>query len=250
MRRWTRFVLRRPGLAIATAVMVAALAFLHGVATGHYKWWPFDILWQVRRALAAEEAGASIMARHEPGRADIFRSLPGTASTVMVGDSLTEGGGWTERFPGCRILNRGVSGATVAGVAARLDEILSREPERVFVLIGISDLMAGSDPELLMQDFATIMDSLAAATDLHVFAVLRSGPPRVRHAVDALNARLAEAVAERGITWHDLNPALAGPEGLQPAYTTDGIHLTAAGYAKWADAIRPFLGDCANTAPP
>ena len=39
----------------------------------------------------------------------------------------------------------------------------------------------------------------------------------------------------------DLNAVLSAHRALVEAYTNDGIHLTAAGYAKWRDAILPVI---------
>ena len=50
---------------------------------------------------------------------------------VMPGDSLTEGIDWRELFPDVKILNRGISGDTSAGVLNRLDEVIGRHPKIV-----------------------------------------------------------------------------------------------------------------------
>ena len=48
--------------------------------------------------------------------------------TVMLGNSLTERGAWAEYFPEAHVINRGIGGDCVAGMAARLDSIVAGRP--------------------------------------------------------------------------------------------------------------------------
>ncbi|MDE5552493.1 MAG: hypothetical protein K2I91_04755, partial [Muribaculaceae bacterium] len=54
---------------------------------------------------------------------------------------------------------------------------------------------------------------------------------------------LLPSIAERhGAEYVDLWPAFADEEGkLSRAYTTDGLHLSGAGYKRWAEMVRPLL---------
>jgi len=48
----------------------------------------------------------------------------------------------------------------------------------------------------------------------------------------------------------DLHAALAGPDGFLPiALGEDGIHLTPAGYQRWAALLAEVLGDPSQPAP-
>jgi lysophospholipase L1-like esterase len=42
-------------------------------------------------------------------------------------------------------------------------------------------------------------------------------------------------------------PAFAGPDGaIRPELTTDGLHLSVAGYKVWTDLLRPLLSQFAE----
>lgn len=62
------------------------------------------------------------------------------ADVIFLGDSLTLFGKYDEFFPDIRSLNRGIGSDTTEGVLNRLDEIISRNPNKIFIMIGINDL--------------------------------------------------------------------------------------------------------------
>ena len=59
---------------------------------------------------------------------------------------------------------------------------------------------------------------------------------------------LLPSIAERhGAEYVDLWPAFADEDGkLSRAYTTDGLHLSGAGYKRWAEMVRPLLDNNAG----
>jgi len=169
----------------------------------------------------------------------------------LVGDSLTERGEWWELLER-PVANRGVAGDTVAAVRARLDDVAALDPRIVFVLVGINDLLAGASPEAL------------AARHASLIAELRGRLPRARIVAESLlpirdelvarDAELTSATVRRanelcrrgaaaaGADWLDLHARLADPEGeLDPRYSSDGLHLSGAGYRAWAAAVLPYL---------
>ena len=73
---------------------------------------------------------------------DIHEGVPvGPENIVMLGNSLTERGSWAEYFQDARILNRGIGGDCVAGMAARIDPILQGRPRAIFLMAGAHDLV-------------------------------------------------------------------------------------------------------------
>lgn len=80
---------------------------------------------------------------------------------LMLGDSLTAGYGLpaadalparleealSERYPGIRVINAGVSGNTIAQGLARLEWVLADRPDAVIVALGANDALRAIDPE-------------------------------------------------------------------------------------------------------
>ncbi len=65
---------------------------------------------------------------------------------VMLGNSLTEGGGdWSARLGKKNVRNRGIIGDEVMGIYDRLHQILPGHPAKLFLLIGVNDISHDSD---------------------------------------------------------------------------------------------------------
>jgi lysophospholipase L1-like esterase len=184
---------------------------------------------------------------------DVRRGLFGmskieSAPIVMLGDSLTEAGPWTD-LTGClAIANRGIGGDTTTRVLDRLDEVLALRPRAIFLMIGVNDVSLGHPLETTLANLRMILDRLTGAgVQVFVSYVLpvtaRYGKKRVNAEVPALNAALAKLIAERpGVTAIDARPLLRGADGtLREEFAYDGIHLTPKGYAVLRDLIAPHV---------
>ena len=84
--------------------------------------------------------------------------------TVMLGNSLTERGAWAEYFPEAHVINRGIGGDCVAGMAARLDSIVAGRPRAIFLMAGVNDLIFSTiAPEALLRQYERLLDRYAAS---------------------------------------------------------------------------------------
>ena len=167
---------------------------------------------------------------------------------ILLGDSLTEVGPWEELLPGIRVRNRGIRGDTTRGLLHRLNEIIEAEPEKIFLLIGINDLKARVPPHAIVANYARILDQLQAGcpgTTIYAQSVLPTHNDLFAanyEEVEGLNERIAELATTRKLPYLNLYPHFT-VHGNQPDYTyfSDGIHLTAAGYLRWAKILDPHL---------
>jgi lysophospholipase L1-like esterase len=190
-------------------------------------------------------------------KVESFRGRPQVDNAIiMLGDSITDLGAWSEFFPEVSILNRGISGDTTIGVEARLDEIITRRPAAMFLMIGTNDIFIGADPGEAAKRLAHLVERIRVAlpaTKLFVQSAIptRRGqitpPPPADGALSPkriaeYNARAREAALKAGGVWIDLTPVLADKFGLlENEKTYDGIHLNAAGYRAWVDVIKPLV---------
>lgn len=185
---------------------------------------------------------------HQPAQ-EVFAQMPSEPGCrVFLGDSLTAEGPWGELAGG--LLNRGVKGDTVEGVRRRLGEVLARSPSRVFLMIGINDLMQGrSEAEIVagVDAIAAECSARSPGTRLVLLSLLPVGagapdPFLTNGRLRALNASLAEVAGRRGAAFVDLFPRFADAQGgLRPELTRDGVHLTPKGYLLWRDGIAAEL---------
>ncbi|HWS52055.1 MAG TPA: GDSL-type esterase/lipase family protein [Microbacterium sp.] len=183
----------------------------------------------------------------EPGRrmkASQFEQLPlRGGEIVFLGDSITEGGAWTEWYPGRPVINRGIGGDTTDGLLARIDTAV-QDPSQVFLMIGTNDLALRRRPEDTSANAERIVRAIrsrAPEAALFVNSVLPRRP-KYRARIEALNRRWDELASRHRATYLDLWPAFSDGRGaLRSEFTLDGLHLNGDGYRTWVDLLRPHI---------
>lgn len=228
----------RFGQALAAALL-AGVAFGYGIAVGYFRWPPFELIQEAVQATGRRVPGPGQSAYYK-ARAALFRELRGVPEIVMLGDSLTEWGNWHELVPEFRVVNRGIAGDTSSGVLDRLQEVIDRRPRMVFVMVGTNDIGLQIPPETLLSNLRAIVTRLRDASIIPVAQTIlvRGGWMQADNAViAAVNAAWAEFCAAHGVRFLDLNALLAENGRLPEAMTYDGLHLTAAAYRVWRDAV-------------
>lgn len=223
------------------------IGFLAGIAVGHYKLFPFNLLLSAKNSVGLDlGADARRDAAKQP-RLSLFEEFQQQADIVFVGDSLTQAGLWNEFFETPRIANRGIGSDKTTDVLARLDTVIATRPDTAFLMIGINDITNGRSPAEIAETYASIVDQLKAARiEVVIQSTVQCDPSQGRctavhvQAVNALNDLLVELADEKQVRFLKLGE-LANPQGLSPEYTYDGMHLTAAGYRAWIDAVQDAL---------
>jgi lysophospholipase L1-like esterase len=169
---------------------------------------------------------------------------------VFLGDSITQGWGDVGSiFPGIKTANRGISGDTTRGVLIRLQEdVVALNPCGVVLLIGTNDVEDKADPSVIAGNLKLIIDALRQhdpAMPVVLCEVFPSSGVKNRPAqtIRKLNALYLEAVAdEPQVTVLDTWSLFANVHGdAKEEEMPDLLHPNTAGYAKWAEALRPIL---------
>ena len=213
----------------------------------------------LRRAvlLALALLGLSASAAPDHWKADIDQLTsddavhpPATGGIVFVGSSSIRF--WTTLaadFPGLPVINRGFGGSELADSVFYEDRlVLAYHPRTVVLFAGTNDLWAGKTPEAVFADFQAFHAKLRAAlpeTKLIYLAItLSPSRTRIHDAMHTANRLIAaECAKDPRCTFVDINPPMAGPNGL-PApelFRDDQLHLKPAGYAIWTKVLTPYL---------
>jgi lysophospholipase L1-like esterase len=208
-------------------------------------------------SLATNAAGASyaiyrgtrevsVTDNYGDGRRDLFSTLAtGRARIVMFGDSLTDRGEWSELLGLEHVANRGIAGDTILRATARVEEVAALDPEVVIVMLGINDLLGGRSADDTAHAYHRLVAKLRAKLPRAAIVVQSVLPVRERDylaEIAALNARLRAMCAGEACEYVDVASALADRDGrLEAALTHDGVHLTGAGYVKWARTLSEKL---------
>ena len=171
---------------------------------------------------------------------------------LMLGDSLTEGGGdWGKRFGKENVVNRGIVGDEVMGVYDRLHQILPGKPKKLFLLIGTNDVshdLSTDSIVYLIDKTITRIQKESPETKLYLQSLLPINESFGRYKrmtnktyqIPEINARLEVLAKEKKIEFINLFPLFTekGTNVLRKELTSDGLHLKEEGYQIWVDAIK------------
>lgn len=173
--------------------------------------------------------------------------------SILLGDSLSL---WfpVEILPPQRTwLNQGISGETSTGLLERLDLIDRTQPEIIFVLIGINDLIRGAKDETILANQQLIIHYLRQVhpqTKIVIQSILPHSAEKItwegrdrliaipNSRIQALNQQIKAIANSEGIIYLDLYPLFADTKGnLNTELTSDGLHLNPQGYKVWRNAL-------------
>jgi lysophospholipase L1-like esterase len=170
---------------------------------------------------------------------------------VFLGDSITQG--WADDLGGAfgslKVANRGISGDTTRGMLIRLQEdVLALNPSGVVMLMGTNDLEERASPETIAGNVKLILAELKLHNPQMPIVLCQVFPSsnkknRPADRIRALNQSYGELVNENPqVTLLDTWSLFADGDGnAKVEEFPDLLHPNAAGYSKWAAALRPVL---------
>lgn len=176
--------------------------------------------------------------------------------TILAGDSLSlwfppellpEGKSW---------LNQGISGETSNGLLKRLKIFDRTQPEVIFVMIGINDLIGGMSDRVILDNQRQIINYLRKVhptAQIVVQSILPHGAEEAtwkgrdkllvvaNSRIRELNQQLQSISTKKGVKYLDLYPLFTNKQGnLRREFTTDGLHLSPEGYIVWRSALQIY----------
>jgi lysophospholipase L1-like esterase len=174
---------------------------------------------------------------------------------ILAGDSLSL------RFPSgklseYRVLNQGISGETTAGLLKRLNVFDQTQPDVIFVMIGINDLLRGKSDDEILSDQQRVMENLKAAhpdTRIVMQSILPHAVEQVtweghdrllaipNRRIRALNEEIEAIAQAESVDFFNLYPLFADSQGnLRRELSSDGLHLSLQGYEVWGIALQVY----------
>lgn len=202
-------------------------------------------------SMHAQQIDTSYQSTYYGQKVSLFRLLPDTKGEIIfLGNSITDIGEWAEIWQNSKVKNRGISGDNTFGVLARLDEVVSSKPEKVFLMIGINDIAKNTPDSVIVGNVIKIVETIQTAsptTKLIVQSILPTNDTFTefkRHQnkdghIRTVNSALHNYCQQRQLVFVDLYPLFLNTSGkLDERYTNDGLHINGAGYMLWRDALR------------
>ncbi len=188
------------------------------------------------------------------GRNEVFSKLPNdTNEIVMLGNSLTHNFEWHEMFKNVNIKNRGINGDITKGILQRLNEVIESKPKKVFVEIGINDLLHGYCVDTVLNNYFKIIQRIrlqSPKTKIYIQNVLPTKwtiydtKKPVIDSVYVLNKKLKDYCAISNLTYIDLFSKFLNDGKLNPKYDCgDNIHLSGSGYMEWCSLIKDYINE-------
>lgn len=171
---------------------------------------------------------------------------------VFVGDSITAAGRWPEYFPNADVSVQAAQGDTTDTLVERLPAVVELQPDVVVLMIGTNDFAAGRSVEYVVRSteyFLAMLRNELPGVRVLVQSIMPMGRAYAEYVQDA-NRHLRQYSTTMHAQYLDLWPALESENGeLKPEYTTDGVHLSDAGYEAWRAEVQPALERLAEAPP-
>lgn len=187
-------------------------------------------------------------------KTSLFSILPiDSNDIVFLGNSITDGGEFSELFDMENIKNRGIRSDVITGVEKRITQVTSGHPAKIFLLIGINDISHGLTTAKLAERYERLVKRIreeSPESRLYLQSVMPINNDFGRYrnlkgrekAIPALNEEIKRIASENGAEYLDLWPFLADGAGkLKRGFTNDGLHLNGAGYRAWTNGIREHV---------
>ena len=186
-------------------------------------------------------------------RMGVFKAEPIVKGKIIfLGNSLTEYGDWPKLLNDPTVVNRGIAADNTFGVLERLDDVISRQPKKLIIEIGINDIAQNIPEDIIAKNILTIVQRVRDRSPQTLISVLSILPTNdnvkneypdaynKHKQINSLNTQLKHAAKDNRFIYVDLASALSDKDGkLDIKYANaDGLHLNDAGYYQWITLLK------------
>lgn len=164
-------------------------------------------------------------------------------STLFIGDSLIDNCDWYLLFNDKSIYNMGIAGDDTEGLLKRIDILSITKPKKVFIMIGINDVIQKKKTEAIIDVYTkiikSVLDKLPHST-IYINSILPTYNFKgvENSSIIELNNQLKIITRDNKINYIDLYPSFTKGTKLDMAYSFDGLHLNGKGYQVWKNLIK------------
>ncbi|HUF73405.1 MAG TPA: GDSL-type esterase/lipase family protein [Gammaproteobacteria bacterium] len=196
-------------------------------------------------------AHQALLAKKDAGVIDVY----------FIGDSITRRWGaldypdllahWNESFHGFNAANFAWGGDRTENILWRLEngELDGVDPKVVVIQAGTNNVGRDAGGPVKVEPIAAGIEAIietarakAPNAAIVLTGIFPRSDPDVVGEIEAINRRLEATARAEGVRYIDINDALAAPDGLLlDTMSSDGLHLSQAGYEVWANALEPVL---------
>jgi lysophospholipase L1-like esterase len=170
---------------------------------------------------------------------------------VFLGDSITALNDWNDLFDVACVTNFGISGNTTDDVIERISAAVASRPRKLFLMIGINDLLRGKEVSYVAANYEVILNKIkmeSPDTTVYMQSVLPINNDILKsetadqEEIPALNVELKKIAKKNKIFFIDLYLSFAGADNkMYKKYAGDGLHPSSVGYAVWKKMIAGYV---------
>lgn len=174
-------------------------------------------------------------------------------SVVFIGDSHTQNFEVSEAFNNIYVKNRGIILDGTASVLDRLCYIIDKHPQKIFIQIGINDLLSGVNPKIVADDVNRMIEKIKIISPRTLIFIQSVFPTNwnkykdqkpVLNDIVELNKKLQIISSKSDCVYIDLFTLLIKGNGLNPKYDSgDSLHLNGQGYIVWRNAVIQYVNN-------
>lgn len=190
---------------------------------------------------------------HHKKRVALFKNEPIVKGEIIfLGNSITEFGDWQKFLNTSTVINRGIAGDNTFGVLARLDDVINREPNKLFIEIGINDISQNIPVEIIVKNISTIIEIIKAKspmTKIYIHSVLPTNDNvkneypdayNKNNVVNLVNRQLKKLAKKENVIYIDINKIFKDRYGkLDIKYAeSDGLHINDFAYKTWVELLK------------
>lgn len=190
---------------------------------------------------------------HHQKRLIYFKNEPIIKGKIIfLGNSITEFGDWQKLLNDSTVINRGIAGDNTFGVLARLEDIVKREPCKLFIKIGINDISQNIPTEIIVNNISSIIRTVkkkSPMTQIYIHSILptndnvKNNYPDAynkNEIVNSVNKEIKKIAQKNNIIYIDLNKIFRDKnDKLDAKYADfDGLHLNEFAYKKWVEILK------------
>lgn len=174
---------------------------------------------------------------------------------AFIGDSICQNakllyGDWNTILGRSDCANYGIGGQTTLECRARIGELAARDYQQIVFICGINDIGHGYTKEEIVQNYAAMIAAVQDQNPACQFVILSTLPTTSafysgqQGKITLLNLAFKRfANKTPNVTFVDAYSAFCPKTGeyAYPELLSDGLHPNAAGYAKIAEILTPYL---------
>ena len=185
-------------------------------------------------------------------RTSLFTLLPSNKNEeiLFIGDSLTDYCDWYELMGNSNIRNRGIAGDFIEGVSRRLDEALKSKPKKIFLMIGINNLvLIHNSKEQVLEAYEKLMKSIKAKSPsslVYIESILPVNGSLQDNNLNivSINRGLVALTKKYNFQYINLHDSFLDKNNvLNSNYSADGLHLNGKGYLVWKEQINDIVNE-------